>query len=92
MPPGRAELAQVLSAVKAPVNVLAAGTLRDLSLADMTAMGVRRVSLGSQMARVTHGAIRDGMAGGMAGNFTLLKTAASGDEIDAILREGSDHG
>lgn len=89
VPPGRAELSRVLAAVSAPVNALAAGSLRDLSLADMTALGVRRISLGSQMARVTHAAIRDGMAAVLAGDLTPLKAAASGDEIDALLREGS---
>lgn len=89
VPPGRAELVQVLGAVTAPVNVLAAGVLRDVSLADMAAMGVRRVSLGGQLARVTHAAIRDGMAEVLAGDFTPLKAGASGDEIDALLREGS---
>jgi 2-methylisocitrate lyase-like PEP mutase family enzyme len=89
VPPRRAELAQVLGAVSAPVNALAAGALRDLSLAQMTQMGVRRVSLGSQMARVTHAAIRDTMAGVVAGDFTGLKAAANGDEIDAMLTEGA---
>lgn len=88
VPPGRAELARVLAAVSAPVNALVAGSLRDLSLAELTAMGVRRVSLGGQMARVTHAVIRDGMAAVMAGDFTSLKAGASGTEIDAILREG----
>lgn len=91
VPPGRAELAAVLGAVTAPVNALAAGALRDLSLAEMTAMGVRRVSLGSQMSRVTHAAIRDGMTAVLAGDFTVLKAGASGDEIDALLGEGAAH-
>lgn len=89
VPPGRAELAQVLASVNAPVNALAAASLRDLSLAELSAMGVRRVSLGGQMARATHALIRDGMAAVMAGDFTTLKAGASGDEIDAMLREGS---
>ena len=92
VPPGRAELAQVLGAVNAPVNALAAGSLRDLSLAEIAAMGVRRVSLGSQMARLSHAAIRDGMAGVMAGDFSGLKAGASGDEIDAMLAQGSADG
>lgn len=92
VPPGRAELAQVLGAVGAPVNALAAGPLRDLSLPEMTDMGVRRVSLGSQLARLTHAAIRDGMQGLMAGDFTPLKAGASGDEIDALLLKGRDDG
>ncbi len=92
VPPGRAELAQVLDAVNAPVNALAAGTLRDLSVGQMSRMGVRRVSLGSQLARVTQAAIRDGMAAVLAGDLTPLKAAASGDEIDALLVKGRDHG
>lgn len=92
VPPGKAELSQVLGAVNAPINALSVGPLQDLSLAELAAMGVRRVSLGSQMARVTHAAIRDGMAAVMAGDFTALKGSASGDEIDAMLREGSADG
>ncbi len=38
VPPGRAELAAVLAAVKAPVNALAAGPLRGLSVADLAAI------------------------------------------------------
>ncbi|ABD54517.1 isocitrate lyase/PEP mutase family protein [Jannaschia sp. CCS1] len=89
VPPGRAELARVLAAVSAPVNVLAAGALRDLPVGDLAAMGVRRVSLGGQVARVTHAAIRDAMAGVMAGDLTALKGSASGDEIDAMLGKGA---
>ncbi|WP_224814336.1 oxaloacetate decarboxylase [Hasllibacter sp. MH4015] len=92
VPPGRAELAQVLGAVSAPVNALAVGPLQDLSVAELAAMGVRRISLGSQVARLTHAAIRDGMAGLMAGDLTPFKGSASGDEIDAMLREGSADG
>lgn len=90
VPPGRAELAQVLAAVNKPVNALCAGPLRELTLADFAAMGVRRVSLGSQVARVAHAAIRDCMAGIFGqGSFAALKRAASGDEIDALLTKGA---
>jgi len=89
VPPGRAELAQVLAAVSAPVNALAAGPLRDLSLADLAAMGVRRISTGGQIARVTHAAIRDCLTGMLeAGSFEPLKNAAAGDEIDILLNGG----
>ncbi len=88
VPPGRAELQQVLAAVNAPVNALSVGPLQDLSLEELAGMGVRRVSLGSQVARLTHAAIRDGMAGVLRGDFTPLKASARGDEIDAMLREG----
>ena len=89
VPPGAAELARVLGAVQAPVNALAAGPLRDLSLAEMTAMGVRRVSLGGQMARLTHATIRYGMAAIAKGDFTPLKAGASGAEIDDLLQKGA---
>ncbi len=92
VPPGRAELAQVLGAVSAPLNALAVGPLQDLSVAELAGMGVRRISLGSQVARLTHAAIRDGMAGLMAGDLTPFKASASGNEIDAMLREGSADG
>lgn len=89
VPPGRAELAQVLAAVATPVNALSVGPLQDVSLAELTTMGVRRVSLGSQMARVTHAAIRDGMHAVLAGDFSVLKVSAPGAEIDAMLAKGA---
>jgi 2-methylisocitrate lyase-like PEP mutase family enzyme len=90
VPPGREELARVLASVAAPVNALAAGSLRDLSVADLAAMGVRRISTGSQIARVTHAAIRDAVAAMLtAGSFAPLKRAARGDEIDALLGRGA---
>lgn len=88
VPPGRAELAQVLQAVSAPVNALAAGPLRNLPLTELAAMGVRRVSLGSQMARVTHAAIEDCMRHVLAGDLSPLNAAASGDDIDALISKG----
>ena len=90
VPPGRAELARVLAAVTRPVNALAAGPLKALSVADLAAMGVGRISAGSQIARVTHRAIRD-CVGAMlgAGSFAGLAGAASGDEIDALLKHGA---
>lgn len=90
VPPGRAELAQVLAAVTAPVNALAAGPLRDLTLADFAALGVRRISTGSQIARLTHGAIRDATAAMLgAGDFAPLKAGPSGDDIDTLLTLGA---
>ncbi|MBE2274899.1 MAG: isocitrate lyase/phosphoenolpyruvate mutase family protein [Rhodobacteraceae bacterium] len=93
VPPGRAELAAVLAAVRAPVNVLAAGPLRGLTVAELAAMGVRRISTGSQIARVTHAAIRDSLAAMLGeGNFAPLLAAAPGAEIDALLRQGAARG
>ncbi len=89
MPPGRAELAQVLAAVTRPVNALAAGPIAALGVAELAAMGVRRISTGSQIARMTHAAIRDAMQAIAAGSFAPFGAAASGSEIDALLIKGA---
>lgn len=90
IPPGVAELKKVLAAVTKPVNALAAGPLRDLSVAEFAELGVRRISLGSQLARVTHSAIRDCMNAMMReGSFAPLKAGALGREIDAMLAAGA---
>lgn len=89
VPPGPAELQQVVDAVKAPVNALAVGPLRKVSVAKMGAMGVRRVSLGSVVARVTHAAIKDTMGALIEGDLTVAGNAARGDEIDAMLVKGA---
>ncbi|MDB5665396.1 isocitrate lyase/phosphoenolpyruvate mutase family protein [Cypionkella sp.] len=90
VPPGRAELAQVLASVSKPVNALAAGPLKALSVAELAEMGVRRISTGSQIARLTHAAIRDSVAAMLCeGSFVPLMGAASGDEIDAMLARGA---
>ena len=90
VPPGRAELATVLASVKAPVNALAAGPLKALTVAELAAMGVRRISTGSQIARLTHAAIRDATTAMLGeGSFAPLKGTASGDEIDALLARGA---
>jgi 2-methylisocitrate lyase-like PEP mutase family enzyme len=90
VPPGRAELAQVLSSVTKPVNALAAGPLKAMTVAELAAMGVRRISTGSQIARLTHAAIRDSVTAMLDhGSFAPLAGTASGDEIDALLLKGS---
>jgi 2-methylisocitrate lyase-like PEP mutase family enzyme len=90
IPPGKAELAQVLAAVTKPVNALAAGPLKQLTVADLAAMGVRRISTGSQIARLTHAAIRDSVSAMLTqGNFAPLAGTANGDDIDALLLKGS---
>ncbi|NPD15886.1 isocitrate lyase/phosphoenolpyruvate mutase family protein [Xinfangfangia sp. D13-10-4-6] len=90
VPPGREGLAQVLASVRAPVNALAAGPLKACPVADLAAMGVRRISAGSQIARLTHAAIRDATLAMLGeGSFAPLAGAAPGDEIDALLRVGA---
>jgi 2-methylisocitrate lyase-like PEP mutase family enzyme len=91
VPPGRAELAQVLASVTKPVNALAAGPLKAMTVAELAAMGVRRISTGSQIARVTHAAIRDAVGQMLGqGSFAGIMGAAPGDEIDALLQRGAE--
>jgi 2-methylisocitrate lyase-like PEP mutase family enzyme len=90
VPPGKAELAAVLAAVKAPVNALAAGPICRLSVPELAEMGVRRISLGSTIARLTHAAIRDSVSAMLdQGSFAPLLNAASGGAIDALLQKGA---
>ena len=90
VPPGPAELAQILASVTRPVNALAAGPLKRLSVAELAAMGVRRISTGSQIARLAHAAIRDATHAMLdLGSFAPLAGSASGDDIDALLLKGS---
>jgi 2-methylisocitrate lyase-like PEP mutase family enzyme len=90
VPPGRTELAKVLASVSKPVNALAAGPLKQLTVSDLEAMGVRRISTGSQIARLTHAAIRDATKAMLdQGSFAPLMATASGDDIDALLLKGS---
>ncbi len=93
VPPGRGELAEVLAAVGKPVNALAAGPLRNLTVAEFAAMGVRRISVGAMIARVAHAAIHDCLQGIYGdGSFAAFGRAAPGAEIDALLRKGAGHG
>jgi 2-methylisocitrate lyase-like PEP mutase family enzyme len=92
VPPGEAELRRVLASVSRPVNALAAGPLRQLTVPQFAAIGVRRISLGSMIARVTHAAIAGQMEAIVRdGSFARLSAAASGDRINAMLEAGA-HG
>lgn len=73
-----------------PVNALAAGPFRSMSVKQLAEAGARRISVGSQIARVTHAAIRDCMDAMLGeGNFGPFARAASGSEIDALLMKGA---
>jgi len=90
VPPGSKELKQILASVSKPVNALAAGPLKQLTVSELATMGIRRISTGSQIARLTHAAIRDSVNAMLGqGSFAPLAGTASGDEIDALLLKGS---
>ena len=90
VPPGAAELKQIIASVTKPVNALAAGPLKQLTVAEIATIGVRRISTGSQIARLTHAAIRDATTAMLDhGSFAPLAATASGEEIDALLLKGA---
>jgi len=82
----REEIASVVGAVDRPVNVLALASM-PFTLADYTAMGVRRVSIGSALARAAFGAaLRAGREMREQGSFGFTATVASMAEISALFR------
>lgn len=90
VPPGPEELKRVVASVQAPVNALAAGPLIRLSVKEIAAIGARRISLGSMIARVTHAAIAEQMDAIIKdGDFSKLSAAASGSKINAMLEAGA---
>lgn len=93
VPPGADELKRVVASVGRPVNALAAGPLISLTVPEFATMGVRRISLGSMIARVTHAAIAEQMDAILGEqSFAKLKVAASGSKIDRMLKAGADNG
>ncbi|WP_306118484.1 MULTISPECIES: isocitrate lyase/phosphoenolpyruvate mutase family protein [unclassified Roseitalea] len=91
LPPDMAALERIVRSVGAPVNALAAGPHTGIGLAEFAAIGVRRVSVGSAIARLTHAAILAASRSMLeAGDFSALAAGASGDEIDRLLEQGAD--
>jgi len=80
------DIARICAATQKPVNAIAAGPYLNTSRADFAALGVARISLGSALARATHGLIH-GAAKEMFqnGDFTGLKSPVPGSTIDALL-------
>ena len=91
LPPSFEDLAKIVKSVTKPINALAAGPYRRYSKQDFAAIGVRRISIGSALSRVTHHHIVNAtrMMCGEQGSFGGLADAASGDDIDAMLIAGS---
>jgi 2-methylisocitrate lyase-like PEP mutase family enzyme len=79
----RAQMATVVRAVAPkPVNVLVSSAT-DLTVADLAALGVRRVSLGSSLARAAWGAfLRAARDLASTGRFDALADAATYGELN----------
>jgi 2-methylisocitrate lyase-like PEP mutase family enzyme len=88
--PDAASLKRVVDAVRLPVNALAAGAVAKMRVAEIAALGVRRISVGSQVARLTHAAIRDSVTDMLGeGSFARFSGGARGSEIDTLLEKGA---
>ena len=88
--PGVRDLAAIAAIVKAvaprPVNVLVSSPGPDLTVARLTDLGVRRISVGSALARVAWGAFMHAATSlARTGSFDALAGAAPFAELNAIF-------
>lgn len=89
--PGVIDPEEISAIVKAvapkPVNVLVSRADPNLTLAKLTDLGVRRISVGSGLARVAWGAfIRAAREIADAGTFSAFADTASGQELNNLFR------
>jgi 2-methylisocitrate lyase-like PEP mutase family enzyme len=92
--PGIADTEQIAAVVAAvapkPVNVLVGGP-SDLTVADIAALGVRRISVGGALARAAWGGFdRAARALAERGDFSGFDGARSGGDLNALFRGFSD--
>ncbi len=82
----REDIAAVVSSVDRPVNVVMGLRGVQLSLAELSKLGVKRVSVGSTLARTALGAfVRAAREMHEGGTFEFAKEAAGTQEISAML-------
>lgn len=90
LPPDIASLKRIVDSVSKPVNALAAGPFTQHSVAEFAAIGVRRISVGSAIARATHKVIIDAMNAMIGeGSFSPLGASVSGSVVDGLLTKGA---
>jgi 2-methylisocitrate lyase-like PEP mutase family enzyme len=83
---GKNEIAAVVGAVNRPVNVLMGLAGQSLNLAELSQMGVKRISLGSALSRAALGAfLRSAREMREHGTFTFAHEAVSYREVNAML-------
>ncbi len=86
IPKSMDDIARLCAAVDRPVNALAAGPYLQHSVAAFAAAGVRRISLGSAIARATHRVMDDALTAMLgAGEFTPLRHSIGSEVIDKML-------
>jgi 2-methylisocitrate lyase-like PEP mutase family enzyme len=80
------EITSVVSSVDRPVNVLMGIKGVQLTLADLSAMGVKRISVGGTLARVALGAfLRAAHEMKEQGTFGFIEDAADGHMLNSIF-------
>lgn len=80
------DIAAVVSSVDRPVNVVMGLQGVQLSVADLSALGVRRISVGGALCRTALGAfMRAAQEMREHGTFTFAKDAASGRELNSLF-------
>jgi 2-methylisocitrate lyase-like PEP mutase family enzyme len=88
--PDVAAIRTVCQTVTKPVNVVAGIGLAGVSLSDLAAAGVKRVSVGSALARVAFGAFVDAAnAIRDNGDFGAFESAATFADLGRLIRQGS---
>jgi 2-methylisocitrate lyase-like PEP mutase family enzyme len=82
------DIATVIRSVDRPVNVLAGLEGVRLNLADFSALGVRRVSIGSLLSRAAYGAfLRAAQEMREHGTFTFADEAVSFQDLSALFKQ-----
>lgn len=84
----KSEIASVVSSVDRPVNVIMGLQGVQLSLADLSAIGVKRISVGSALSRAALGAfLRAAREMRERGTFNFADEAVSYREISAMFEK-----
>jgi 2-methylisocitrate lyase-like PEP mutase family enzyme len=85
----REQIAAVVNAVAPkPVNVLMSSGAQPLTVSDLAALGVRRISVGGALARVGWGSVmRVAKQIAHEGRFDGLNDSAPGAELNALFRD-----
>ena len=81
------DIVSVVNSVDRPVNVIMALQGVQLSLAELSAMGVKRISVGSALARAAYGAfLRAAHEMQTHGTFTFADEAISFRDLSAMFK------
>lgn len=80
----------VCQSVSKPVNVVAGIALRGITVSDLQACGVQRISTGSSLARTAIGSMLNAARGILdEGQFDAFDTAASFKDIESLIEPGA---